>query len=58
MKSILIHNARIIDPSQNMDETASLSIRDGKVAWIGSSDQKPPGNNSSVIEAENLILCP
>lgn len=33
--SLLIKNARIIDPSKNLDKTADIYIEDGKIAGIG-----------------------
>lgn len=58
MKSILIQNARIIDPSQNIDQKGSILISEGRIAWIGQNGARPAGNSYSVIEAENLIACP
>jgi dihydroorotase len=71
MKSILIQNARIIDPSQKMDMQGNISIADGKVAWLGQGE--PPStlvalsgatasssvkNEHSTIDAQNWIACP
>lgn len=73
MKPVLIQNARIIDPSQKMNETGSILIAGGKIAWSGKGDQKPepaaaqnstaraslPANDKySEIDARNLIACP
>src|SRR5512137_2416681 len=58
MKSILIQNARIIDPAEKIDQTGSLLIEGGKIAWLGKAGQKPPANDFLVIKAENLIACP
>jgi dihydroorotase len=70
---ILIQNARIIDPSQNMDETGSLLLENGRIAWLGKGDARPPErfklpssqsmNNQgqsdcTVIDARNLIASP
>ena len=33
-------------------------IADGKIAWLGKSNQKPPENDYDVIEAQDLIACP
>ena len=42
MKPILIQDAHIIDPSQKINETGSLLIAEGKIAWLGKGNQKPP----------------
>lgn len=42
MKAILIQGARIIDPSQGLDEMGSLLLDNGKVAWLGKGDERPP----------------
>jgi dihydroorotase len=58
MKSILIQNAQVIDPAQKINETGSILITEGKIAWLGKSKEKPPTNSYTVIEAKNLIACP
>jgi dihydroorotase len=73
MKAILIQGARIIDPSQGLDEMGSLLLDNGKVAWLGKGDERPPeqllsslsdeDNNGdqpgcTVINARNLIASP
>ena len=58
MKPVLIQYAHIIDPSQNINGTGSLVIADGKIAWLGKDEHKPPENDYEVIEATNLIACP
>jgi len=55
MKSLLIKNGRIIDPSQNYDQTADLYIENGII--------KKSGKNLSIssdewIDARGLIVCP
>tara|TARA_R110002049_G_scaffold2750_2_gene21395 strand:+ start:98725 stop:100032 length:1308 start_codon:yes stop_codon:yes gene_type:complete len=42
MKNVLIENARLIDPSQNIDATARLLVIDGLVAAINPSDGDVP----------------
>jgi dihydroorotase len=67
MKSILIRNPRIIDPSQKMDTTGSLLLTDGKITWLGQGKQTPPlpaspdGSTQDeylIIDAPNWIACP
>jgi dihydroorotase len=58
MKPVVIKDARIIDPSQDMDGTGSLLLSENKVQWLGKSDQMPPLEEYTVIKAEGLIACP
>jgi dihydroorotase len=58
MKPILIKGARIIDPSQKMDATGSILIAEGKIAWLGTGNQKPPANGYDIIDGKNLIAAP
>ncbi|MBN1190257.1 MAG: dihydroorotase [Dehalococcoidales bacterium] len=58
MRPVLIQDARIIDPSQDWDDGGSLLLADGKVRWIGKSDQLPPFEDYTVIKADGLIACP
>jgi dihydroorotase len=53
---LLIKNGRIIDPSQEIDETADLIIKDGKILWLGNG--APPEANYAVLNADGLIVCP
>ena len=53
--SILIRGGRLIDPSQEIDETADLAIVDGRVAAIG----KKAGRSADlIIEAGGKIVAP
>ncbi len=54
--SLLIRGGRVIDPSQDIDKTADLLIKDGKVLWLG--EGKPPEDDYAVLNAEGLIVCP
>jgi dihydroorotase len=53
---LLIRGGRVIDPSQDIDKTASLMIKDGKILWLGTG--KPPEENYAILEAAGLIVCP
>jgi len=53
---LLVHGARVIDPSQDMDSVGDLLIVDGKIAQVGSgttSDQP-----CTVLHAEGLVVSP
>jgi dihydroorotase len=55
-KPLLIKGGRIIDPSQKIDEVASLLVADGKIAWRGKGE--PPQTDYEVIDAKGLVVCP
>jgi dihydroorotase len=54
--ALLIRGGRIIDPSQDIDKTGSLLIKEGKISWVG--DGTPPDTDYDVLDAEGLIVCP
>jgi dihydroorotase len=55
-KALLIQGGRIIDPAQDIDKTASLLVREGKIAWLG--EGTPPEKDYAVLNADGLIVCP
>jgi dihydroorotase len=55
-EAMLIRGGRIIDPSQDIDKTASLLIKEGKILWLGS--YAPPDEDFAVLDADGLIVCP
>ncbi len=54
--SLLIQGGRVIDPSQDIDKTADLLIKDGTILWLGTG--KPPEDDYAVLNAAGLIVCP
>jgi dihydroorotase len=54
--SLLIRGGRIIDPSRDIDKTASLLIKEGKILWLG--EYAPPDEDFAVLDADGLIVCP
>ncbi len=59
MKPLLIYSGRIIDPGRHVDETGSLLITEGKIAWSGSGQAIPSLPDScDVLHAEGLVVCP
>jgi dihydroorotase len=54
--SLLIRGGRVIDPSQDIDKTAGLLVKDGKIAWLGEGN--PPEDDFYVLDAAGLIVCP
>ncbi len=51
---LLIKSGRVVDPSQKLDATADVLLRDGRVAEIGSG-LKSAGE---VVDARGLVVCP
>jgi dihydroorotase len=58
MKPILIKGARIIDPSQKLNAIGSLVVTEGKIAWLGTGNQKPPDNDYDLLDARSLVAAP
>jgi len=60
MKEKIFINARIIDPSQNMDEKGSLVLNDnGKVKAIGKNVKKTDANkDAEIIDLKGNVLIP
>jgi len=58
MKSLLIHDGHIIDPTQGIDEIGSLLITEGKITWLGRGEVIPPQPDYDVLHAQRLIICP
>jgi dihydroorotase len=52
--STLIKNARLIDPSRGFDAVSDILIRDGKIAALGSIDEKA----ETIIDARGAIIAP
>ena len=60
MKEKIFINARIIDPSQSMDEKGSLILNDkGKVKALGKNVKKTDANkDAEIIDLKDNILIP
>jgi dihydroorotase len=56
MASILIRGGRIVDPSQEIDQTGDLLLRDGKV--VGIDVNVNPAEVDETIDAAGLIVTP
>jgi len=57
-QTLLIKGGRIIDPSQKIDETGSLLVAEGKIAWLGKGEAAPPKTDYEVLDAQGLVVCP
>ena len=57
--SLLVKNARIVDPSQKLDGPASLLVLDGKVTALGAAaDQDPRAKDAVVLDASGKLVMP
>ncbi len=54
--SLLIRGGRVIDPSQDIDKTSDLLIKDGKILWL--EEGKTPEDDYAVLDVKGLIVCP
>ena len=52
---LLIQNARIIDPSQNLDQGGDLLLEEGRIAQIGRGISQ---EGAQVIDARGLVAAP
>ena len=55
MKTWLIRGAKVVDPSQNLEDTRDILIKDGKIQEIGTNIIS---ENAEIIEANGLIAAP
>jgi dihydroorotase len=55
INNLLIKNVRVIDPAEDMDITADISIIEGKIKQIGNNLK---ASDSNIIDASGLIACP
>lgn len=55
MEILLIRNARVMDPSQNLDQIADILVENGVIAKVG--EHLNP-ENATVIEANGLVAAP
>ena len=54
MESLLIKNARVVDPSQQLDRVCDLLVEEGKIARLGHGLHSP----GQVVEAAGLVAAP
>ncbi len=55
MKDFIFHNARVVDPSQNLDRVCDVLCKAGKIAFIG---KNIVCDGATVIDASGLTLAP
>jgi dihydroorotase len=56
--SLLVKNARLVDPSQNWDGPASLLVVDGQVVEVGQALSDPRAAQAEVLDAQGKLLIP
>ncbi|MES0329762.1 MAG: dihydroorotase, partial [Dehalococcoidales bacterium] len=54
-RPLLIKNGHLIDPARGLDETGSIFLADGRIAWVGG--RKTPPTDYNIIDAGGLIVC-
>jgi dihydroorotase len=55
-KPLLIKNGHLIDPARGLDETCSILLADGRIAWLGG--EKTPPTDYNFVDAGGFIVCP
>lgn len=56
---LLLKNARIVDPSRNLDEPGAVMIEDGRIIEAGSAAQNTePPSNIQIIDCNGAIVAP
>jgi len=55
-RPILLRGGRLLDPSQDLDRTGDLLVRDGKIEHCG--DGVSPGDDVRVVDCAGLIVSP
>ncbi len=58
MMRLLLKGGRIIDPSQNMDETMDLLIEQGTISRIATTIPEGKGKKPEVIDLTDMIITP
>src|SRR5499426_643295 len=58
MGALLLTGGRIIDPSQGIDRTADLLLRDGKIAAIGESASVQSDSRVERLDVKGLVVSP
>ncbi len=59
MGSLLIENAHIIDPSQNLElQAGSILIEDGIISYCGAASEAPAAVSAKRYDAGGKVVCP
>lgn len=55
METLLIQNARVMDPSQNLDMVCDILVKDGVIANVG---EQLSADDAKIIDAKGLVAAP
>lgn len=60
MGTLRIIGGRVIDPANQLDQIATVTLQDGRVAAVAPDASKPPSSSADhqVIDASGCIVCP
>lgn len=61
MSSLIIKNANILDPGENLDFTGAIAARDGKIAYVGPNfdeARNAAGDGAETVDATGLMATP
>ncbi len=58
MATLLVRGGRVVDPSQGIDRTDDVLVRDGLIVAVGHSGTQPVGRVDETIDAAGLIVTP
>ncbi|MGZ8938390.1 MAG: dihydroorotase [Limisphaerales bacterium] len=58
MNSLLITNARVIDPASGTDASGDLLILDGKIAALGTDARSKAPKDIETLDVKGAVVCP
>lgn len=58
MSRLVVRGARVVDPSQNLDEVADIVVENGVVVSIGATVGSGVDRDAEVLEAKGLVAAP
>ena len=58
MNDIIIKNGHLIDPANDINQSADIQILDGKITAIEAANTLKPSANTQIIEADGLTVIP
>ena len=58
MSTLVISNARIIDPASNTDHAGAVLVRDGKIEGVAAGAPAGVPEDAEVVDARGLIAAP
>ncbi len=58
MSNVIIKNGRLIDPANNIDQLADITITNGKISAIDAANTLETKTASQIIDATNLTIIP